>query len=97
MLRAHDWPGNIRELKNVLRSAAALAPAYGAITVDLLPASLTRSEGVPRQPESGLDVVKREAARRALSEAGGNYSAAARALGISRTTLYKYLTQTAVH
>lgn len=95
-LRAHDWPGNIRELKNVLRTAAALAPAFGAIGVDLLPASVTQTMVTPKS-ETGLELVKREAARKALAEAGGNYSAAARSLGISRTTLYKYLGETAVH
>jgi len=95
-LRAHDWPGNIRELKNVLRTAAALTPAYGAIGVDLLPASVTQTLAAPK-PETGFELLKREAARKALAEAGGNYSAAARALGISRTTLYKYLSETAVH
>jgi transcriptional regulator of acetoin/glycerol metabolism len=95
-LRAYAWPGNIRELKNVLRTAAALAPAFGTIGLDLLPASITQVTAAA-PPEAGLELVKREAARKALAEAGGNYSAAARALGISRTTLYKYLSETAVH
>ena len=74
----------------MLKTAAALAPAHGTIGVDLLPAAITRTTATP-QPESGLDLVKREAACAALAKAGGNYSAAARLLGISRTTLYKYL------
>jgi transcriptional regulator of acetoin/glycerol metabolism len=89
-LRAYDWPGNIRELKNVLRTAAALAPAYGVIGPDLLPASISGATVAPLA-DSGLELVKREAARQALRAAAGNHAAAARSLGISRTTLYKYL------
>ncbi|HEY9010974.1 MAG TPA: sigma 54-interacting transcriptional regulator, partial [Devosia sp.] len=95
-MRQYDWPGNIRELKNVLRTAAALAPAYGTIGLDLLPAALTRSCSYAGS-EAGLELVKRDAARKAVSEAGGNHSAAARALGISRTTLYKYLGEATTH
>jgi transcriptional regulator of acetoin/glycerol metabolism len=89
-LRAHDWPGNIRELKNVLRTASALADETGTIGLDLLPAQIARS-GRPADGLSAFEAAKQDAARQALAAAGGNYSTAARALGISRTTLYKYV------
>jgi transcriptional regulator with AAA-type ATPase domain len=79
-LLAHDWPGNVRELRNVVLSAAA--NSAGAIDVDDIDAAIrwiSGSRAVVRPASMSLaDVVVRH---------GGNLSAAARALGIPRTTL----------
>jgi DNA-binding NtrC family response regulator len=96
-LRAHTWPGNIRELKNVIEHAAILSEG-STITPDQLmiqqrtlhPA--TRAGGAPREihiPPEGksLDAIEREAVQHTLEITGGNRSAAARILGISRPTL----------
>ncbi|HEX6533988.1 MAG TPA: sigma-54 dependent transcriptional regulator [Gemmatimonadaceae bacterium] len=96
-LRAHTWPGNIRELKNVIEHAAILSEG-NTITPDQLmiqqrtlhPAS--RAAGAPREiriPPEGksLDAIEREAVQHTLEITGGNRSAAARILGISRPTL----------
>ena len=94
-LHAYDWPGNVRELKNVIRTAAALASG-GEIGPDLLPERIGLGSPV-FETETGLELAKREAARKALIDAAGNQSAAARSLGVSRTTLYKYLSVTVSH
>lgn len=100
-LAVHSWPGNVRELRNRIERAVALSdgPVIGAS--DIFP---ERSLTVPESedgaqdgldPEDAdLDGVAREAIRRrvheALVKAGGNRSEAARALGVSRTTIWKY-------
>ncbi|WZH53312.1 MAG: helix-turn-helix domain-containing protein [Nocardioides alkalitolerans] len=85
VLSAHDWPGNLRELRAVLEHAVRRR-RRGAITVDDLPES-HRVPGASRAL-SPMERAERDAVVVALREAGGNKVQAARALGISRTTLY---------
>ncbi len=101
-LRAHSWPGNIRELKNVIEHAAILSEGQSIGAEHLmiqqrlsLPASHA-GHGSPRDiviPPEGklLAVVEREAVLATLQITGGNRSAAARILGISRPTLTRKL------
>jgi transcriptional regulator of acetoin/glycerol metabolism len=94
-LVSYDWPGNIRELRNVLERASTVA-TDGVITENSLPPEVT--DGVKTAPpvEGELGSLKDELARaerraieRALSIAGGNRTVAARLLGIHRTGLYQ--------
>lgn len=85
VLSAHDWPGNLRELRAVLEHAVRQR-RRGAITIDDLPES-HRVPGASRSL-SPMERAERDAVVAALREAGGNKVQAARALGISRTTLY---------
>lgn len=85
-LRAYDWPGNIRELRNVLERAVILA--RGEISVADLPESIrVRSAGSERQAGGSLRLAEREAIVAALKATGGNRRLAAERLGISRRTL----------
>ena len=78
VLRAHGWPGNARELRNVL-SAAAVATPSRVIESQDVDAALERIAGArPKAPET---------IGRAVAAHRGNLAAAARALGIPRTTL----------
>lgn len=97
-LHRHDWPGNIRELQQVLRLGAALAES----SIDLvhLPAELTETPATPRpahEPDPLLDgkatlqQTEAEAVRAAFLRHDGNISATARTLGIARATLYRKL------
>jgi two-component system response regulator HydG len=80
-LMAHAWPGNVRELRNVLSVAAAAA--HSCIDVGDVERALERvGGGIGATRELGV-----EAMRRALAECCGNQAAAARALGIPRSTL----------
>jgi transcriptional regulator with PAS, ATPase and Fis domain len=100
-LEAHNWPGNIRELKNVIEHAAILSDD-NVIRAEhlmlqqrtILPAS-TGSEQVReiRIPPEGtsLVLIEQEAVRLTLQITRGNRSAAARILGISRPTLGRKL------
>lgn len=90
VLQAHDWPGNIRELCNVLERAASLCDQ------DLIKASdlkLGLSHGVATADgvSNMLDDVEREHIQRVLEAHHGNKLATAKALGISRMKLYRKL------
>jgi DNA-binding NtrC family response regulator len=84
----HPWPGNVRELENVVHRCVVLAQG-GPIKVDHVMPSVSRSDGPPAVPPTRELARAREADRlhRALLDAAGNCSRAARALGIPRTTL----------
>jgi DNA-binding NtrC family response regulator len=94
-LCAHDWPGNVRELVNLIERAVALADADAIRTCDLEPAPTgLGAERLFAPAATGnvpLAEMARAYARRVLDAHQGNKSAAARALGIDRTTLYRML------
>jgi len=89
-LRNYRWPGNVRELRNLIERIAILAPADG-ITAESIPLEirLPRDNGLPSSLEATRAQAERDLLRQALEQAGGNVSAAARALGIERTRLHK--------
>ena len=96
VLTSHPWPGNVRELKSSLRCAAVLAGEGAEVLPEHLPASLFTPEtdpGPAPEPDggtaTGLDAARQRAVREALAAAGGNVSAAARELGIARSTIYR--------
>ncbi len=91
LLMAHDWPGNIRELENVIERAFILC-GEGEIRTSHLPAELTAFyTGAGRKSEvsSAHDILDAQAIRAALERHHGNRSAAARELGIHKTTLFR--------
>jgi DNA-binding NtrC family response regulator len=95
-LVAHLWPGNVRELENALERALILAGTEEISPAFLSVASpLTRTEGGMAAMVLGdgfnLDAFERELLRAALERTGGNKSAAARVLGITRRRLYSRL------
>jgi DNA-binding NtrC family response regulator len=92
-LRAYRWPGNIRELKNTLWRAAILA---GSAPIDAIHLGLPGDgASTPSAPASlgvrPLEQTERDAIRIALDATSGNRSAAAKALGIARSTLLEKL------
>ena len=98
LLLRYDWPGNIRELRNVMERALALCPA-STITPEHLPQDkLTGAPtGAPptgASPESSEELVaERRAIEAALANCAGNQTRAAEQLGISRRTLINKLAQ----
>jgi DNA-binding NtrC family response regulator len=101
-LLEHDWPGNVRELENVLESALALARGTWLRAADL-PMGRNRRATVLRVSPSAVDdarltalpltleAYEKSALERALREAGGNATDAAKKLGIGRSTFYRKL------
>jgi transcriptional regulator with PAS, ATPase and Fis domain len=83
-LERHAWPGNVRELRNVVERAVVLC--NGAPTI--VPAQLAvEAADAPMPLRDTLDRVERERIVRALDEAAGNQTRAAKLLGISRHAL----------
>jgi len=94
-LVAYDWPGNVRELENAIERAVALGSGP-IVHVGDLPSSLhyPASERAPDKDELlPLEELERRAILRMLRETGGDKLAAARMLGIGKTTLYRKLKQ----
>jgi DNA-binding NtrC family response regulator len=94
-LIAYDWPGNVRELENAIERAVAMGSGP-IVHVGDLPSNLhyPASERVPDKDELlPMEELERRAILRTLRETGGDKLAAARMLGIGKTTLYRKLKQ----
>jgi DNA-binding NtrC family response regulator len=87
-LRAHAWPGNVRELRNALEHALVLGDG-ARVRRDDLPEAVRRAPARAQDAGSVEPLARTEARRivEALEAEGGNRSAAARRLGITRRTL----------
>src|SRR5579863_5631440 len=98
-LTAYDWPGNVRELENTIERAMALGTGPIVQIVDL-PTNLqdpARAQAVEEDGMVPLELMERRAIFRALQGTGGDKLAAARLLGIGKTTLYRKLKQYESH
>jgi two-component system response regulator HydG len=105
LMRAYRWPGNIRELENVIERVV-IVKGSGQVTCSDLPAFIRQpspqqvpagaAQG-PELPESGgdlktiLDAVEERMIGEALERTGGNKNRAAELLGLNRTTLVEKL------
>ena len=85
-LTGHDWPGNIRELANILERAVLLADDE-TILPEHLPPEITGSADDLRKGSRGLKESERAMIIQAMKDTGWNQSEAARVLGISRDNL----------
>jgi two-component system response regulator HydG len=97
-LMAQDYPGNIRELENMVEQAVALSGG-GVITVDdILPATPQpkRPAGAGRALADVVDAAERQAIEAALRDHDGSREKAAEALGISATTLWRKMTRLSI-
>jgi len=93
----HDWPGNIRELRNLIESLTLMSTERSVRLVDLpeefgvlgvmqeAPSALVRS--------CSLEATERDAIERAIEAGGDNLSLVAKTLKISRSTLYRKMKQ----
>jgi two-component system, NtrC family, response regulator HydG len=91
LLSRYSWPGNIRELENVIAKACMISDEP---TIDIahLPSELRSQQDAEGDPSMmSLEQVEREHVHRVLKMVGGNKLRAAEILGISRSTLYNLL------
>lgn len=93
-LMTFGFPGNIRELENVLQAAIALAPGE-IITEDDLRLHTSEIGGPTTDVNMSLDELERLHIERVLEAVDGNRAAAARILGIDRSTLYRKMQRNA--
>jgi two-component system response regulator HydG len=94
-LMAYDWPGNVRELENAVERALALGSGPILHMADL-PSNLQQNSNDKPLESTELTTIvemERRFILRALKETNGDKLAAARLLGIGKTTLYRKLKQ----
>jgi len=89
----HPWPGNLRQLRSVIHTAALLAEPGEPIDLEHLPAGFVEESHQREDYPGSLADAEADAIRQALACQNGNMSAAARQLGIDRSTLYRKLKQ----
>ena len=90
VLEAYSWPGNARELRNVIERMAILSPG-DSLGRESIPVEIRvqREAGPKSSVQEARESAEREHILRALEEANWNVSGAARALGMERTNLHK--------
>jgi PAS domain S-box-containing protein len=97
LLMQYKWPGNIREMENVLERAVNLIDDEMVILPEHLPPQLRKCHRPKETLEAGRDLTEtlyeaeRQAILKALEAAGGNRSKAAKILGVHRSGLYQKL------
>ena len=96
-LQAQPWPGNVRQLLNVIRNVVVLNDG-GLVTPAMLPAGLAtgtqpQDAAAPPAPAPGLTLaqIERQAIEAAIARNGGSVPLAARELDVSPSTLYRKL------
>ncbi len=87
-LESYDWPGNVRELAHVMQRAALLAAGEQIEVADLRLPGGAKTECLDNLT---LEQAERYVVRRALESCGGDATAAAAKLGVSRSALYRRL------
>ncbi len=93
-LRSYDWPGNIRELENVIERAINLLDVDLMIKPEHLPKRLTKNKTKSylknnRPLKNIVEDIEKEIIKDCLKKTNGNKNKAAKILGLSRTGLYK--------
>jgi DNA-binding NtrC family response regulator len=97
-LLGYGWPGNIREMRNVLERALILACGQLAIGVEHLPGEFRARPGIGdrRHTPMTIDELERQHIERTLRHHSGNRTRAAQELGISRATLINKIKRYAI-
>jgi len=93
LLMAYDFPGNVRELENIIEHAFVICPDTVISTRCLPEAFAARRSPVPLPSKSGLgatvQAAETQAILHALEQCGGNRNEAAKVLGMHRSTFFR--------
>jgi DNA-binding NtrC family response regulator len=92
-LRTHPWPGNIRELRNVLERAVLLSDQQLLSRKDLRFDASLDAESATENTDLSLRELERQHIKRLLQKEQGHVESAAKRLGIPRSTLYQKIKQ----
>ncbi len=96
LLMAYDWPGNVRELRNAIERMIVLARA-DKLTVRDVPGTIRGGADLTKisvvRTNMTVEEAEKELIIQALKDTGGNRTAAAKKIGISRRTLHRKLKQ----
>jgi transcriptional regulator of acetoin/glycerol metabolism len=89
-LMGYRWPGNARQLENVILRANALG-AQEVLALEDLPAEIVQQTGFSEITDGNynLKAIEKKTIRQALLKAGGNRAEAAKLLGVNTTTVYR--------
>jgi two-component system nitrogen regulation response regulator NtrX len=93
ILKAHDWPGNVREVRNLVERLMIMVPdeEITPVALDLRAASRSGGDGAFVTLRQARERFERDYVGRVVEECGGNMSKAARVLGLERSHLYRKL------
>ncbi len=91
----HRWPGNVRELNHVVERAVLMAPGTQIRAQDLVLRPISSAN--QKLEDMSLEEVEAHLIKKALDRYQGNVSAAAHALGLSRSALYRRLQRYNLH
>ena len=92
-MQRHPWPGNVRELQNRIKRALVLTEGPFIVPRDLELEAAASSSGASSTLREAREELEREIVSRKLRENAGNISKTAKALGISRPTLYELMSR----
>jgi len=97
-LMAYHWPGNVRQLENVIQRALALG-ATEILQVNDLPGEVTQQSGTAAAADDHLNLkeLERKAIQKALQKTRGNKAEAAKLLGVNTTTVYRKMAKYNIH
>ncbi|MBP2643670.1 MAG: sigma54 specific transcriptional regulator with sensor, Fis family [Firmicutes bacterium] len=106
VMKNYDWPGNIRELENVLERSFVLSRSRGSEKVEA--EDVLNYPGIKREVKKNVPTIDSDASLglkgneksiilKALEASNGNVSAAAQMLGIARNTLYRKMKRFGIH
>ncbi len=91
VLRSYSWPGNVRQLRNLLERLHVLSPGRTITARKLMEIGQLAQVARGPAPVRSLRQVRSEAIRRVLAEAGGSVAKAAEIFGVHRSTIYRWL------
>jgi two-component system response regulator HydG len=93
LLMGYSWPGNVRQLKNVVENMVVLSPpgelGPESLPPEIRPANTTHASGINNLVGISIEQAERELIRNTLKMVNGNREQAAKILGIGERTLYR--------
>jgi DNA-binding NtrC family response regulator len=97
-LMGYHWPGNVRQLENVIQRAFALG-VHDILSVNDLPNEIARQSNTRLTADTSLNLkdIEKKAIQRALQKTSGNKAEAAKLLGVNTTTVYRKMTKYNIH